>query len=159
MALQNVYRQFRAAPNTSFLAEDASLHYITTLTTLNGAAEIVKHLKGQDYDLKVKEEKFLDVVEASNAVAIEVSTTIEFLAGGGAYLPKLDDNFLADRTVTFPIVCPILQPAPRLLTVADSHRQLRRQWKDHTNPRELGPRIAPQVDRCDWQDGTQLADP
>lgn len=109
MGLQSIYQQFLAAPHASSLADNASLHYITTLTTLNGAAEIIKHLKGRDYDLKLKEEKFLDVVEAADAVAVEVSTTIEFLAGGGAYLPKLDDNFLADRTVTFPIVCWLLQ--------------------------------------------------
>jgi hypothetical protein len=105
MALQNAYKQFLASPNASFLAPNASLHYITTLITLNGSAEITKHLNGQTNKLKKKEEKFLDVVEASNAIAVEVHTTIEFLAGGGAYLPGLDDNFLADRTVTFPIVC------------------------------------------------------
>lgn len=103
MALQAVYAQFLASPSASYLAPDASLNYITTLITLNGA-EIIKHLNDQTHDLKKKEEKFLDVVESSNALAVEVSTCMEFLIGGGAYLPKLDDNFLADRTVTFPIV-------------------------------------------------------
>jgi hypothetical protein len=104
MALQAAYKQFLAAPNPSFLAENASLHYITTLTTLNGAFAIIKHLKGQDYELQKKEEKFLDVVEGPNSLAVEAHTTIEFLTGGGSYLPSLDDNFLADRTVTFPVV-------------------------------------------------------
>jgi hypothetical protein len=45
------------------------------------------------------------VVEGTNALAVEVHTTLELLSGGGSYLPGLDDNFLADRIVTFPIVC------------------------------------------------------
>jgi hypothetical protein len=105
MSLQAAFKQFLAAPNTSLLSEDASLHYITTLVTQNGPAEIIKHLNSQSHQLKKKEEKFLDVVEGEHALAVESETTIEFLTGGGAYLPGLDDNFLADRTVTFPIVC------------------------------------------------------
>jgi hypothetical protein len=104
MALQAAYKQFLAAPNPSLLASNASLHYITTLVTFNGSSEIIKHLNGQSHELKKKEEKFLDVVEGSNALAVEVHTTIEFVTGGGSYLPGLDDNFLADRTVNFPIV-------------------------------------------------------
>ncbi|KAG0648113.1 hypothetical protein D0Z07_5797 [Hyphodiscus hymeniophilus] len=104
MALQTAYKQFLAAPNPSFLAEDASLHYITTLVTVNGASAIIKHLKSQDHDLKKNEEKFLDVVEGPHSLAVEAHTTIEFLTGGGSYLPSLDDNFLADRVVTFPII-------------------------------------------------------
>lgn len=104
MVLQTAYKQFLAAPNPTFLAEDASLHYITTLTTVNGASAIIKHLKGQDHELKKREEKFLDVVEGPDSLAVETHTTIEFLTGGGSYLPSLDDNFLADRTVTFPVV-------------------------------------------------------
>lgn len=104
MALQATYKQFLAAPNPSLLASNASLHYITTLVTVHGANDIVKHMTGQVHDLKKNEEKFLDVVEGSNSLAAEVHTTIEFVAGGGAYLPSLDDNFLTDRVVTFPIV-------------------------------------------------------
>ncbi|KAH8593583.1 hypothetical protein B0O99DRAFT_662498 [Bisporella sp. PMI_857] len=104
MALQATYKQFLAAPNSSLLASDASLHYITTLTSLNGSPEIIKHLKSQDLDLKKKEEKILDVVEGPNSIAAEIHTTIEFVNGGGAYLPKLDDNFLADRVVNFPVI-------------------------------------------------------
>jgi hypothetical protein len=105
MALQTAYKQFLAAPNSSFLANNASLHYITTLVTVNGSSEVIKHLNGQSYDLKKTEQTFLDVVEGTNALAVEVHSTIEFISGGGSYLPGLDDNFLADRIVTFPIVC------------------------------------------------------
>lgn len=112
MALRAAYEQFLAAPNPAFLAENASLHYITTLATLNGSSQIIAHLRAQDHDLKKREEKFLDVVEGPNSLTVETHTTIEFLTGGGSYLPGLDDNFLADRTVTFPIVsfiCRFLQ--------------------------------------------------
>jgi hypothetical protein len=104
MALQAAYQQFLAAPDPAQLADDASLHYITTLVSLNGAPAIVKHLQSQRYELRKHEETFLDVVEGPHALAVETHTTIEFRTGGGAYLPGLDDNFLADRTVTFPIV-------------------------------------------------------
>jgi hypothetical protein len=105
MALQAAYKQFLAAPSSSLLATNASLHYITTLTTLHGADQILKHLTSQNHELKKEEETFLDVVEGPSSVAVEVHTTLEFLTGGGAYLPSLDDNFLTDRIVTFPIVC------------------------------------------------------
>ncbi|KAF8854437.1 hypothetical protein BDZ45DRAFT_676978 [Acephala macrosclerotiorum] len=104
MSLQAVYKQFLAAPNSALLASNASLHYITTLVTINGSSEIIKHLNSQTRELKKKEEKYLDVVEGSDALAVELHTTIEFVFGGGAYLPALDDNFLADRVVTFPII-------------------------------------------------------
>jgi hypothetical protein len=104
MGLQAVYQQFLTAPNPSLLASDASLHYITTLTSVNGSAEIIKHINGQEHKLKKKEEKFLNVVDGGNSIAAEIHTTIEFQTSGGSYLPGLDDNFLADRTVTFPIV-------------------------------------------------------
>jgi hypothetical protein len=104
MALQSAYKQFLAAPNPTSLAEDASIHYITTLVTYNGPNDILKHLKSQGITLKKKAENFLNVVESQDALVVEVETTIEFLTGGGAFLPNLDDNFLADRVVTFPIV-------------------------------------------------------
>ncbi|TVY48640.1 hypothetical protein LOCC1_G003967 [Lachnellula occidentalis] len=122
MALQAVYKQFLTAPNSSFLASDASLHYITTLTTLHGSAEIIKYLNGQNHELKKKEEKFLDVVEGPDSLAVEVHTTLEFQTGGGAYLPSLDDNFLADRIVTFPIIHIVSFDAN------DKIQQIRQSW-------------------------------
>ena len=62
MALQATLKQFLALPNTSQLAENSSIHYITTLVTYNGPAEIIKHLNSQSYQLKEKEE-FLDAIE------------------------------------------------------------------------------------------------
>jgi hypothetical protein len=128
MALQAAFKQFLASPNTSLLADNASIHYITTLVTYNGPADIIKHVNSQGHQLKKKKEEFLDVVEGQDALAAEVETTIEFLTGGGAYLPALDDNFLADRTVTFPIVCSSARNcysySANFYPLTDLHRQL-----------------------------------
>lgn len=104
MALQAAYKQFLAAPNASFLTDDASLHYITTLTTFKTSAEIIKHLKNQSNQIKKDSETFLDVIEGQDAIAVEIETNMEFVTSGGAYLPGLDDNFLADQKVVLPIV-------------------------------------------------------
>ncbi|KAK8056726.1 hypothetical protein PG993_001953 [Apiospora rasikravindrae] len=104
MSLQSVYKQFLAAPNSSLLATDATLHYITTTTTFKSAAEIIKHLSSQRNQIKKKKEDVLTAVEGDNVVVLEFDTALEFVISGGTYLPGLDDNFLADRTVILPIM-------------------------------------------------------
>lgn len=54
--------------------------------------------------MKKKGDKTLSFVEAPGTIVLDVETTLEFVSGGGAYLPSLDDNFLADHVVTFPTV-------------------------------------------------------
>ncbi|KAF2187006.1 hypothetical protein K469DRAFT_705554 [Zopfia rhizophila CBS 207.26] len=104
MSLSAKYQAFLARPSSGALAEHASLHYITTLTSINEPAAIIKHLSVQEKLLKKKGEKVLSTVESANGLCLDVETTLDFIAGGGAYLPGLDDNFVADRTVTFPMV-------------------------------------------------------
>ncbi len=104
MALQAAYKQFLAAPNSSALADDASLHYVTTTTTFAGATEIIKHLASLRNKVKKKKEDALFAVESQAALALEVDTTLEFVTSGGPYLPGMDDNFLADRTVFLAVV-------------------------------------------------------
>ena len=102
-SLKAIYQDFLARPNVAALSNNAaSLNYITTLTTINSAAAIVKHYVAHQLVLKKKEETVLSAIESENAICLDVETTLEFITGGGAYLPGLDDNFLADRTVTFP---------------------------------------------------------
>ena len=103
-SLKSIYRSFLASPNASALNNDASVNYVTTLTTINSAAAIIKHYAAHQKVLTKKEEKVLSCIEGSNALCLDVETTLEFTTGGGAYLPGLDDNFLADRVVTFPMV-------------------------------------------------------
>ena len=92
------------APNASLLANDASLHYITTTTTLKDAPNIVKHVQSSNVQFKKKKEELLHAVEGRDSIAVEVDTVIEFLTTGGPYLPGLDDNFLANRTVYLLVV-------------------------------------------------------
>ena len=104
MTLKEIYQSFLTAPRANGLAADASLNYITTLTTVKGAAAIAKHFSQQQVLLQKKEENVLSVIEGGNAICLDVETTLEFTRGGGAYLPDLDDNFLTDRVVTLPVV-------------------------------------------------------
>jgi hypothetical protein len=94
--LRAKYEAYLAAPSTGALAEGASLNYVPT--------SILKHLAAQQKLLKKKAEKVLSAIESSNGLCVDTETTIELIAGGGAYLPGLDDNFLADKTVILPVV-------------------------------------------------------
>ncbi|KAH0545080.1 hypothetical protein FGG08_000851 [Glutinoglossum americanum] len=106
MSLQSIYTKFLAAPSAAALADDSatSLHYIPTLTTIHEAQPIVKHLRAQVPQLKKREENVLSATESDTGLVLEVETTLELLTSGGAYLPGLDDNFLADKVLTFPII-------------------------------------------------------
>lgn len=104
MSLTATYQAFLTSHNATHLSNDASLNYITTLTTVNKADTITKHLAKQEGVVKKKQEKVLSTIEGDNAICLDVETTLEFRTGGGAYLPGLDDNFLTDRVVTFPVV-------------------------------------------------------
>jgi hypothetical protein len=104
MSLTAVYERFLASPNPLSLAENASLHYIPTLTSHSQPGPIIRHLETQNKSVvTIKSAKTISAVEGLNAIAIEVDTTIEFVSGGGAYLPGLE-NFVADKTATLPIV-------------------------------------------------------
>ncbi|KAI0109605.1 hypothetical protein GGR51DRAFT_512113 [Nemania sp. FL0031] len=104
MALAAVYQQFLAAPNPSYLAENATLNYITTTTTFRGSSEIIQHLNTLRKQINKKKENVLSLVHGQNAIAAEIETGLEFVTSGASYLPSLDDNFLADRTVYVPIM-------------------------------------------------------
>ncbi|KAI0012894.1 hypothetical protein F4779DRAFT_566103 [Xylariaceae sp. FL0662B] len=104
MALAAVYKQFLATPSTSHLADEATIHYITTTTSYKGSAALLKHLSTSRNQFKKKKEDFISITEGQNAIAVEVDTVLEFVTSGGPYLPALDDNFIADRTVYLPII-------------------------------------------------------
>jgi hypothetical protein len=104
MTLRDTYAAFLANPSTGALADNAALHYITTLTSIQDATAILRHLSVQEKQLKKKSQKVVSAVEGSRGLSLDVETTIDFENGGGAYLPGLDDNFIAGRTVTFPMV-------------------------------------------------------
>jgi hypothetical protein len=106
MSLLSTYIQFLAAPTDKVLADDASINYIPTLTTINESTSIIKHLLAQAKVLTKKSEKAISSIESADSLCVEFGSTIEFLSGGGALLPGLDDNFLADKTVVLPMVSP-----------------------------------------------------
>ncbi|KAL9100229.1 MAG: hypothetical protein Q9163_004368 [Psora crenata] len=104
MALSGAYKAYLNNPTTQGLSDNASLHYVPTLTTISTSTAIAKHNAAHMKILRKKEQKFLGCVEGKDAICADIETTLEFLSGGGAYLPGLDDNFVSDRTATFPMV-------------------------------------------------------
>ncbi|RAL03579.1 uncharacterized protein BO80DRAFT_287478 [Aspergillus ibericus CBS 121593] len=105
MSLKDVYRRFLADPRSAPLASDVSLIYITTTTKLDGASAVVSHFTKQQRNIKTKSEIVLDAIESANSICLDIESTYEFVSGnGGAYLPSLDDNFLAGHVATFPTV-------------------------------------------------------
>ncbi|KJZ78389.1 hypothetical protein HIM_02427 [Hirsutella minnesotensis 3608] len=103
-AAVTTYKQFLAAPSSSLLADKATLHYVTTTTTVSGATEIVKHLGSLQRQVKKKREDIINAIDGGSVIAVEVDTELEFLTSGGAYLPGLDDNFLSDRVAHLPMI-------------------------------------------------------
>ncbi|KAJ6009964.1 hypothetical protein N7522_004980 [Penicillium canescens] len=98
------YRQYQANPKSEHvkLADDVSLIYVPTTTKIESRDAVISHVKKQDYVVKKRSEQIISSIEGSDALCLDMETTLEFMEGGGAYLPSLDDNFLADRVVTFP---------------------------------------------------------
>ena len=104
MSLKDVYQRFLANHESASLASDASLIYIPTTTKLEGPDAVLRHFSKQQNIIKTKAEDILGVVEGADSLCLDVETTLEFVAGGGAYLPSLDNNFLLDRVASFPTV-------------------------------------------------------
>ena len=104
MSLKAVYERFLASPNPLSLAENASLNYVSTLQTFAQPGPVIRHLEHQfKNEIHKKAEKIVTTVEGHDSLAVDLETTLEFVASGGAYLPGLE-NFITDRTVTFPSV-------------------------------------------------------
>jgi hypothetical protein len=112
MALLQSYSQFLGAPTSASLAENATINYIPTLTTISEPAPIIKHLAAQTKVFTKKAERVVNAFESNGSLCAEVDTTIEFIAGGGAIVPGLDDNFLSDKIVVFPMVLRTFQAKP-----------------------------------------------
>ncbi|KAJ5765701.1 hypothetical protein N7520_005260 [Penicillium odoratum] len=99
---QTEYRNFLASPRSAKLAANVSLIYVPSTTKFEGKDSVLTHLSRQSSIVKKKSEDVISSIEASDSLVLDMETTLEFLEGGGAYLPSLDDNFLADRVVTIP---------------------------------------------------------
>jgi hypothetical protein len=112
--LKDSYQKFLANPRSAPLAPNVSLIYVTSTTKIEGADAVAAHVSRQAGIVKKKSEQVISAIESSDSLCLDVETTLEFLEGGGAYLPSLDDNFLADRVVTFPTVNSPRSQYPRL---------------------------------------------
>lgn len=115
--LKDVYQRFLANHRTAPLAADVSLIYVTSTTQFDKPDAVVTHLSRQAGVVKKKSEQIISAIEGTASLCLDVETTLEFVEGGGVYLPSLDDNFLADRVVTFPTVNYILHNARLQSTV------------------------------------------
>lgn len=106
MSLENIYTRFLATPREDVLDDNASFHYITTAISINGPDAIIAQLAKENLKaLKKRQEKVINSFETGNQLLLEVATEIQFLTSGCNWLPGLDDNFLADMIVRFPVVC------------------------------------------------------
>ncbi|TKA77170.1 hypothetical protein B0A55_04464 [Friedmanniomyces simplex] len=97
------YTAFLNNPTAAHLAADASLVYITTTTEIKEANAIIKHLQAQQKQTAKKAEKILNVIASQDGACLETEITLQFKAGGGAYLPGMDENLLDEKMVTFPL--------------------------------------------------------
>ncbi|KAI1905637.1 hypothetical protein LOZ12_006735 [Ophidiomyces ophidiicola] len=104
MSIRDLYEKFLATPAEEILSPDASLHYIPTTTTFMGASNVIQHLIQERHAVKNMGEKILNVVEGIDSLCFELELTLEFVTNGGSYLPALDDNFVVNRRVIFPLI-------------------------------------------------------
>ena len=158
--MANIYKQFLASPNPSLLANNATLHYLTTTTSFAGAEEIMKHLGTLHKQVSMKKQHVLNLVDGGNSAAFEVDTTIEFQTSGGTYLPGLDDNFLSDHEVSFPIVSVLVASNAgdsRLLIDLDPFRLFRLGAKDFSDSHPVGPSLIAQTTQYHRPKRCQLA--
>ncbi|KAL3465292.1 hypothetical protein BJX64DRAFT_252823 [Aspergillus heterothallicus] len=104
MSLKDVYQRFLNDPRSAPLAPDVSLIYITSTTEFNGADAVLKHLIKQQHIIKTNSQSIIDTIQGTNGLSLDVETSVQFLTGGGAYLPNLDETFLLDRVAKFPTI-------------------------------------------------------
>ncbi|KAI5276272.1 hypothetical protein E4T47_00911 [Aureobasidium subglaciale] len=102
--MADTYLSFLRSPTESALASDAALHYITTTTSIHESSAIIRHFQAQDKVVKKKSENILSSFGSSQNAVVETDTTFEFIRGGGAILPQMDDNMLVDSVATLPMV-------------------------------------------------------
>lgn len=105
MSLEAIYKQYLLRPTNNHLATNAVINYIPANVVVGEASAILKHYDAQSQVVKKKKEEIKSVVEGPSSICCEIETTLQFSAGGGAYLPGIDAHLLADRVIVLPIVC------------------------------------------------------
>lgn len=100
--LQDSYKKFLNKGNAP-LAANVSLIYVPTTTRIDGADAVASHVRRQASIVEKQSEEIINVIESSNALCLDIEVTLKF-NGGGAYLPAMDDNFLADSVANISTV-------------------------------------------------------
>ncbi|KAI5309968.1 hypothetical protein KEM55_002020, partial [Ascosphaera atra] len=105
MTIKSTYESFLNEPTRSSIADEAALNYITTATQIVGAEKIHEHLAQlQETTVKKNEQKILNVVEGYCSLSLEVQTALEFIGGGGPYVPDAELDSIKEKTATLTIV-------------------------------------------------------
>lgn len=100
---RDAYQKFLANPRNAPLAADASLFYVASSTKFEGADAVITHISRHASFVK-KSEKTISVIESSDSLVLDQETTLDFVNGGGVYLPSLDDSYFTSSVVTIPTV-------------------------------------------------------
>ncbi|KAI5302552.1 DNA-directed RNA polymerase II subunit, partial [Ascosphaera pollenicola] len=105
-SIASIYATFLADPTPAVLAGDVALNYITTATQITHADEVAGHLTGlqNDHLLQKEEQTILNVVEGYCSLSLEVKTTLKFIAGGGPYLPDVEEESVKGKAATFIVI-------------------------------------------------------
>jgi len=112
--LKDSYKKFLNNSGDAPLAANVTLIYVPTTTRIEGADAVKNHASRQARIVKKKSEQVISAIESSEALCLDIETTFEFVQGGGAYLPAMDDNFLMDSVATIPTVSIPISHYPRL---------------------------------------------
>ncbi|KAI5302700.1 hypothetical protein KEM55_000936 [Ascosphaera atra] len=106
MTIKSTYESFLNEPSRSSIADEAALNYITTATQIVGAENIHEHLAQlQETTVKKNEQKILNVVEGYCSLSLEVQTALEFIGGGGPYVPDAEElDSIKGKTATLTII-------------------------------------------------------
>ncbi|KAJ5183735.1 hypothetical protein N7492_001351 [Penicillium capsulatum] len=98
---RDAYQKFLVNPRSAPLAADVSLYYVASSTTFEGADAVSTHASRHASVVK-KSEQTINVIESADSLVLDQETTLDFIDGGGVYLPTLDDSLIANNVVTIP---------------------------------------------------------
>lgn len=117
MSLCSLYQQFRAAPCVSFLADDASVTYLSSGLRITGQQQIVEHLAAAQFEV-VCREAVVAQHECDSSIVLEIDAHITFTAGSGPFLPATATGLLSKRSARLLVVHTVMfDDMKRILSV------------------------------------------
>ena len=99
----DIYQAFLASPDASKLSDDVELMYVNSGRTFSSAKTVANHLRvDRQNNIQIRNsQQVIGAIEGPDRAFFDVKNTVEFVSGGGEYLPGLDE-FIVDKTITFP---------------------------------------------------------